>query len=175
MNRPQFATIGRIVKSHGVNGEVSFKPEDGLPPSCLEGLKVWIVPPYEAADPYEITDVRPGPKGPLITLAGIDSVEVSSEVAGRSLVARGEDLPPEWHDVEPEIEGYKVTDEERGDLGVIDETIVTGANDVWIVRGERYGEVLIPVIEEVVLDVDDEARTVSVRLLPGLIDEEGSQ
>ena len=62
-------------------------------------------------------------------------------------------------------------DEERGELGVIDEIIVTGANDVWVVRGGPLGEVLIPVIDDCVLEVDTETRTARVRLLPGLIEE----
>ena len=33
---------------------------------------------------------------------------------------------------------------------------MTGANDVWVVRGERFGEVLVPDIEDVVLEVDED-------------------
>ena len=59
-----------------------------------------------------------------------------------------------------------VVDEARGVLGEIVEVIVTGANDVWVVDGP-FGEVLLPVIDDVVLDVDEEARTAQVRLLAG--------
>ena len=31
------------------------------------------------------------------------------------------------------------------------EVLPTGANDVYVVKGERYGEVLIPAIKDVVL------------------------
>jgi 16S rRNA processing protein RimM len=64
-------------------------------------------------------------------------------------------------------------DARRGDLGRIEETIVTGANDVWVVHGS-YGEILIPVIDEVVIEVDEDDRTVSVTLLPGLLEEDDS-
>jgi 16S rRNA processing protein RimM len=67
--------------------------------------------------------------------------------------------------------GMSVFDEERGGLGVIDEVLVTGANDVWIVRGGPFGEVLIPVIDQCVLELDWDAMVARVRLLPGLIEE----
>jgi 16S rRNA processing protein RimM len=53
------------------------------------------------------------------------------------------------------------------------EVIVTGANDVWVVRGGRWGEVLVPIIDEVVHDIDESSGTASVRLLPGLLPEPG--
>ncbi len=56
-----------------------------------------------------------------------------------------------------------------GLLGTIVEIMSTPANDVWVVEGDRYGEVLIPVIEQVVLDLPDQG-TISVHVMDGLID-----
>ena len=56
-----------------------------------------------------------------------------------------------------------------GLLGTIVEIMSTPANDVWVVEGDRYGEVLIPVIEQVVLDLPDTG-TISVHVMDGLID-----
>jgi 16S rRNA processing protein RimM len=66
--------------------------------------------------------------------------------------------------------GCAVEDEERGSLGTIREVIATGANDVWVVRGDG-DEVLLPVIDDVVVDVDAATRVIRVRLLPGLMEE----
>jgi len=63
-----------------------------------------------------------------------------------------------------------VIDDERGLIGTVDDVIITGANDVWIVDGP-FGEVLIPVIEDVVHEIDEDAMTARVTLLPGLIEE----
>ena len=139
--------------------------------SCLEGLVVWIVPPAEKAESTVITTLRPGPKGPLIGLDGYPTLEQSAVLAGKSLIASTVDLPPEAFEIPEDPVGVRVMDEERGDLGTITEVIVTGANDVWVVAGGPYGEVLIPVIDEVVVELDREAGTARVRLLPGLIEE----
>ena len=45
----------------------------------------------------------------------------------------------------------------------------TPANDVWVVDGGPFGEVLLPVIEQVVREVPEEG-PIAVRVLPGLID-----
>ena len=47
------------------------------------------------------------------------------------------------------------------------------SNDVWVIDGP-HGEVLLPVIDDVVLSVDWDAATAMVQLLPGLLAEEGA-
>jgi 16S rRNA processing protein RimM len=86
-------------------------------------------------------------------------------------VARPADLPEEWGDEADNEIGLRVIDVDRGDIGTVADVIVTGANDVWVLRNGPYGEVLIPVIDDVVLEIDEVEGTASVRLLPGLIDE----
>ena len=57
-------------------------------------------------------------------------------------------------------------------LGILTDVMKTGANDVYCVDSEKYGEVLLPAIGECILDVDVEGRKMTVHLMPGLIDEE---
>ena len=63
-----------------------------------------------------------------------------------------------------DLMGREVVDERFGSLGTIVEIMSTPANDVWVVEGDRYGEVLIPVIEQVVLDLPDTG-TISVHVM----------
>jgi 16S rRNA processing protein RimM len=67
-----------------------------------------------------------------------------------------------------ELEGLAVHTEEGEHLGRLVEVLETGANEVFVVRGER-GEVLLPNTEEVILEVDIDAGKMVVRLLPGLL------
>lgn len=173
MSRSQFATVGHIVKAHGLHGEVSFAPAKGLSVDSLQGLEVWITPPPDAGAKTRIRSLRQGPKGPLVGLEGFDTLEQAATLTGRNLLALVDALPQEWLDETVDPVGASVVDETRGDLGVITGVIETGANDVWVVEGEKYGEVLIPVIDTVVIEHDVENSRVTVRLLPGLIDEEG--
>lgn len=153
---------------------MTVAPRDGLSLSLLAGIDVWIVPPPQAgATARRITDVRPGPKGSLVRITGIETPAEAHEVVGRSLLARGEELPVVAGDSD-ELTGFEVVDDRRGTIGTIAEVIETGANDVFVVEGGPFGQVLVPVIDSVVRSTDMQARVVRVTLLEGLIDEDAS-
>lgn len=146
-----------------------------LPFALPEGLDVWFVPPPTSVRAGHIESVRPGPKGPLVKISGVDSPEAAYALCGTQMLAKREDIPVEWlEDAEPEFdaEGMTVRDDEHGVLGEVVETIVTGANDVWVVEGP-FGQVLLPVIDDVVLDIDEDAGEILVYVLPGLMPGEG--
>jgi len=166
-----FIEIGRVIRTHGLRGEVSVAPATDLPFVLAEGLTVWFVPPPLRVRSAQVVSVRPGPKGPLIGFSGVEDIDTASTLRGTRLLARAEDVPDEPLDEEFDPVGLALDDVVHGPLGEIVELIVTGANDVWVVHGP-YGEILVPDIEDVVLDFDEEARTVKVRLLPGLLPEE---
>lgn len=62
-----------------------------------------------------------------------------------------------------------VITEEGETLGTISEILTPGANDVWVVKTPAGKEVLIPVIDDVVLDVDIEQQQVKIHLMEGLL------
>lgn len=169
MEPDAFAPLGRVAKTHGLNGEVSVIMAVDLPVDRIEGLEVWFVPPPAVVRSGRVTGVRPGPKGPLLAIDSVRDLSTAETLRGCTVLARVQDLP-EPEDV-LDVVGMAVTDSERGLIGEIVDVIVTGANDVWVVEGP-YGEVLVPVIDQVVDEIDAEAGTVAVSLLPGLIEGE---
>lgn len=167
-----YRRLGRIMKVHGTQGEVSVALRDGISSSRLGGTEVWIVPPpASGAIARRISSVKETPKGAHVHVEGIDSPGDAHEIVGHYLLARGEEPLFEAEEGEPLI-GYEVLDETRGSIGSVDDVIHTGANDVLVLEGGPYGQVLVPVIPQVVLRTDDASRTVRVRLLEGLIEED---
>lgn len=144
----------------------------GLPASCLTGVDLWLVPPTaRGARSMRVSELRAGPKGVLVRFGDDTSTAQAGELAGRWILARECDLP-EAPEQAGDLIGLTVHDEERGVLGVVEDVIVTGANDVLVVRGARFGEVLVPVIDDVVVAVAAADGRIDVRLLEGLIDSE---
>jgi 16S rRNA processing protein RimM len=94
----------------------------------------------------------------------------AGEVAGRWLIAMGAEVPA-GPPSSADLIGLQVTDATRGLIGMVTDVIVTGANDVLVVCGDTYGEVLVPVIDDVIVRIDHTQGAIAVRLLPGLIDE----
>jgi len=69
---------------------------------------------------------------------------------------------------EHQIVGLAVWTAAGEHLGTVDEIISTGANDVYVVRGEGR-EILIPAIEDVVLEINLAQGRLVVELMEGLI------
>jgi 16S rRNA processing protein RimM len=65
--------------------------------------------------------------------------------------------------------GLKIVTDEGQDMGVLEDILETGANDVYVVRDADGNEVLLPAIPPVILDVDLADRLMRVHLLNGLI------
>ena len=162
MTPTPFVPVGRVMKAHGLKGEVSVAPATDLPFVLPQGLEVWLVPPPSGVRSGKVESVRPGPRGPLVKISGVDDIGLAQSVIGSELVARACDLPAAWLEPveeEGDVIGYRVADTGQGDLGEIVEIIVTGANDVWV-------------IDDVVLAIDDAEKSIRVRLLVGLLPEE---
>ncbi len=148
-----------------------MKPLLDLPFDVLVGKELWAVPPIADASALRLLGVRPGPKGPLLTISGVTTTASARALAGSTLLVRAGDIPEGWDDDEFDPVGFTVTDTVKGLLGTITDVIYTGANDVWDINGP-FGQVLIPVIDEVVLEIDEDDNVITVALLPGLLDED---
>jgi 16S rRNA processing protein RimM len=107
----------------------------------------------------------------LVRLDGIATREEAELYRGQLLMVALDDAVP-LEDGEYylyQILGARMVTTEGEDLGRIQEILETGANDVFIVSGDSYGEILIPDIPDVILDVDIDQGVVTVALPPGLL------
>lgn len=163
--------IGRVKGPHGVRGEVRVEILTDFPERFQAVSRLYI---GDAHTPRDVERVRFTPKGALLKLGGIDSRETAGFLA-RSYVALPEaELPPlpagSFH--HHQIKGLAVYTEDDRYLGNVAEIITTGSNDVYIVRDEENGEILLPAITEVVRSIDLETRRITVHLIPGLVPDE---
>jgi len=69
-----------------------------------------------------------------------------------------------------ELIGLRVVTDTGRELGTIAEVIYTGANDVYVVKGDGK-EYLIPAIAQVVVRIDLPVSVMTVTPMPGLLDE----
>ena len=143
-------------------------PVHGLPSLVHEGLEVAVVPPSASGSRWHVVSScsSGGRSGDLVALSGVTSLGEAEDLVGRYLLASVADLPAglALHDRE-RLVGREVVDE-RGTRGAIAEVLSGPANDVWVLRGE-LGELLLPVIDEVVSDVPDDG-PIPVRVPAGL-------
>ena len=67
-----------------------------------------------------------------------------------------------------DLYGLSVVSDDGKNLGQIDDVIQTGANDVYVIKGEK--EILIPAISECIINVDMDNRLMTVHLMKGPVD-----
>ena len=170
--RERFRNIARVEKTHGRRGEVVTVPVHGLPPVLREGMTVAVVPPPPKGTRWhEVLSCEEGGRsGQRAALSGVSTIAAAEELVGRYLLVSEVSLPADLALHDPErLVGREVEDDSGRALGSISEVMLGPANDVWVVRGE-LGEVLLPVIDEVVSEVPAEG-PIRVSLPAGLLDE----
>ena len=116
-----------------------------------------------------LTSRQTGPDNALIWLEGISTRAQAAPLAGKYLTANP-DSDAELEEGEYfhyQLISMSVRTEEGEELGEIQEILETGSNDVYIVRGSG-GELLIPAVSHVVLEVNVAANSMLVRLPDGL-------
>jgi len=162
--------IGRLGRAHGVRGEVSLE-------GCtLTALDLHAIKRFTwrrrgvAAQVLTLETARPAHERFLVRFAGYTDRDQAASLTQGELLAEREQLP----DPGPgeaytfQLIGLEVKTTAGRRLGTLEEVISTGANPVYVVRGER--EWLVPASPGVVQQVDMAARTLIVELPAGLED-----
>jgi 16S rRNA processing protein RimM len=167
---PRFLVIGRVVKPHGVRGEirVEIHTEDPDRFNLLDSVYIGLDEPEEIG----IESVRYHKSWVLLKLQGYDDRDAASRLRSQWLqIPESLGLPLD----DGQFYLYQIldlevwTDDQRY-LGRVTEIMETKANDVLIVQGP-YGEILLPDTEEVLIDINIEEGRITVDLLPGLFDQ----
>lgn len=124
----------------------------------------------EARSPYRIASIRPHRGAYLVYLHGCSDRDTAESMRGAELQLRLQDVGPlpehvyyHW-----QILGLQVVTEDGRQLGEVSEILETGANDVYVVTSPQGKELLLPALRTVVLQVDEPAGRLLVRLPPGL-------
>lgn len=121
--------------------------------------------------PHSLLGLRFHKDHALLTLEGVIDRNEAELLRGVDVFVPEEWLPSLEEDefYVHQILGLRVVTLDGEELGTVKDVMFTGANEVYVVRGDAYGDVLLPAIDEVVREVDLDAGTIRVQLLDGLI------
>lgn len=168
--RPALVVVGRVVKPHGVRGELRVQPDTDFP-ERLGTLQQAVLVRDEESTPVRIEAVRTAGQALLVKIAGIDTPEDAGRWRGAYLAVPQELVAPlpEGRHYIFDVLGLLVETEDGRQIGTVDEVIRTPGHDVFVVRGAR--EILIPAISSVVLRMDMTTRRLVIRPIPGMLEE----
>jgi 16S rRNA processing protein RimM len=166
--------VGKIVNTHGVRGELKIVPQTDFPEVRFgKGNRLYaFAPNSDEPVPLTVASARPHKSTYIVKFKEYDNINDVLKFKGGSLKVPEEDLLElgEGEYYIHEIVGCEVVSEEGEKLGVIAEVLPLAANDVWVARREGRKDLLIPVIDDVVRDVDVAAKRVTIHVMEGLLD-----
>lgn len=166
----EWAAIGKVVALFGIRGELKVLLLTDIP-NRFAGLGAVYAGPDHTR--RLIQSVRPY-KGEMIVLKleGIDDANTAESLRDQNLaipVSELAQLPPDSY-YQHDILGLMVITLDGQKLGSIVDIIVTGSNDVYVIKVPDGSQVLIPAIKDVIKQVDLIRRTMYIDPLPGLLD-----
>lgn len=166
----EYLTVGIISNTHGVRGELKVIPTTS-DISRFDYLKIVWVEKDGRLTEYFVDNVRYHKNFVLIKLHGIDTMDEANEFKNCYLKVDRKNARPldenEFFIVDLlDCDVY----EENVFLGKVTDVLQTGSNDVYVVNGDKYGEILIPALEDVVTEVDIKNKKIRVVLPEGLIE-----
>lgn len=168
--------MGRILKAHGVRGEVKVIPETD-DPTRFEALEtVYLGPGPDDVRAFALEGVRyqTTAKGPLVMvrLRGIDDRDQADALRRLKVYADEADLPPLGEDEVylHDLVGLDVVTEGGVEVGQIREVLELPAQPVYVVARPGRPDVMVPAVEAFVAAIEMEARRVVIRPIEGLLD-----
>ncbi len=171
---PVYLAVGLLRKPHGLRGDLLLEVYTDFPERLKPGTTIYAGEKYQ---PLKITRRRPHNDGMILGFEGINTPEDAGRYRATVVFVPTADRPalPEGEYYHHEIIGLTVLDETGKTLGELVEIIITGANDVYVVKPATGSDILFPALKEVILGVDLSAKTMRVHLLPGLLDEKDEE
>ena len=168
----ELVVVGRVRRPTGIKGALLVQIYSGIPDRFIVGDTV-------IADGKEYVIAETGKSGDSAKLRfeTINSIEKASFFRDLELLVPAEELPenPPGVYYHFEILGSDVTTVDGQHLGTLTEILETGSNDVLIITGKRTlrkkmgDEILIPVLEGVIIDVDKNAGTMKIDPPDGIL------
>ncbi|MEN1966898.1 ribosome maturation factor RimM [Lentibacillus sp. N15] len=165
-------TVGKIVNTHGLLGEVKVKRITDFAERFEIGETLYVVIEKERPLPLVIDGHRIHKGFDLIHFENYDNINDVERFKGAYLKISEEQLTglEENEYYYHEIIGCDVYTNNEEKLGTIKEILAPGANDVWVVKQANGKELLIPYIADVVKTVDVQAKKVVIEPMEGLLD-----
>ena len=165
--------VGRVVKTQGIKGQMRVSSGGGIFLTFSAGNVVYFEQKEGSKRAFTVESSRPHKEMTILALREVKRIEEAEELVGCSVYVDKADLEPlppgefYWY----QLQGLRVETEDGTRLGILEEILPTGGNDVFVVRKDDQ-EILLPATEEVVVRVDLKEKIMVVHLLEGLLPED---
>jgi 16S rRNA processing protein RimM len=169
--RPSFLAIGKLLHPHGIHGEMLMEVYTDFPERLVPGVTLYLGP---QGGSLCLTRRRPHKNGFLMTFEGYTTPEALGQFRNQVLYVKADDRPPlaDGEYYHHQLINLRVTSDQGESIGMVTEILETGATDVLVVRREGSSEVLVPIVDRFVKEIDLTKGEITVHFIPGMLEEE---
>lgn len=163
-------TIGKITKSQGNKGEVRVLPLTDFPERFEILDKVFLVKTNRKIE-KEIESLRFHKGFVIIKFTDINDINSAEEIRDFEIRIPEEEILPlkENEYYINQLIGFEVMTVEGKLLGNVSDILITGGVDVLVVDGEEK-EYMIPAALELITEVNEREKRITVKPIPGLLE-----
>jgi 16S rRNA processing protein RimM len=156
--------LGYLSRPNGLQGAVVAHVDPSMVGFFRRGLEVELAPRQGPPFRTRVRSAAPIRGGVRLTLDDVTDRNRSEALVGATLSVPRESLGPmdEGEYLDTDLVGLDVVTDDGRALGKLTEVIATGANDVYVVTAGDGGEALVPAVGHAVLDVNMDARRMTV-------------
>ncbi|HEX3792724.1 MAG TPA: ribosome maturation factor RimM [Pseudonocardiaceae bacterium] len=172
---PTLRKVGRVVKAHGIHGEVVVEPSTDSPDVRFAVNSVLLLT-FRSGEQRSVTvtNARPHSGRLLVQFDGVAGRDASEALRGGQLFADIGDLPPtedpdEFYD--HELEGLTVVTVGGESVGTLREVLHGAGGELLVVDRADGSEALVPFVRQIVAEIDLSGGRVVVDPPPGLLED----
>ncbi|MCR3923363.1 MAG: ribosome maturation factor RimM, partial [Firmicutes bacterium] len=166
----QMATIGKVIGTHGVKGNLKVQPFSDFPQRITTLARVF-VGNDEASTVYKVLEAFVNGRFWVVRLESVTDMAMAEKLKGTMLMiplTERVKLPANAYYLD-QIIGLTVFTMDGLRLGEVKDVLKTGSNDVYVVQQDQGQDILIPALKTVVKNIDLENARVNVDLPEGLL------
>lgn len=165
----KYFKVGQIVNTQGLKGDMRVYPLTDYK-ERFEELD-WVYIGDDLNTKYDIEKVRYKNNLAIIKIKGIDDVNQVEKLKNKYLTIPRENARQleEGEHFIADLIGLEVYTVDENYVGVIQDIIQTGANDVYLIKSEDGREILIPAVKQFVPKISISDRRVTIDPIEGMI------
>jgi 16S rRNA processing protein RimM len=170
---PAFLAVGKLRHPHGVHGEILMEVFTDFPDRLQPDTILYLGP---EVDRLKLIKCRPHREGLLMTFEGYTTPEEVGQFRNQILYVKADERPPlaDGEYYHHQLLNLNVITDAGVPIGIVNEILETGASDVLVIRPAIGPDVLIPMVDIFIQNIDLANRAITVHIIPGMLTEESS-
>ncbi len=163
--------VGKIVNTHGLRGEVKVVSWTDYP-EVFEDIEYVYIKKKNDYKRLDISGIKYQKGNIIVRFRQITDINEAEKYKNQVIYTERDMLGelPEGVYYIADLIGLNVVKENGEKIGVIADVFNTGSNDIYDIKRDGQKNLLLPVIEDVVLNISLEDKKVTVRMMEGLED-----